>query len=473
MKMKTGFAAFMAAASLGAAQIDEIIVRQQWPWSTDVKVEYKISGVTTPVDIGVKVYDGEEELVSENFSKSLVGDMHGISKDGVGTILIDPVKAFGNDRKVLANFKVELILSDSAANIGEVLYKVFDLESGKCEDITRAKILDGHYGSVETDFSKIGPGFNTTLDDVLIWTGVTNNIAYKTTHLVMRKIPAKGQSFLMGSPEGEVGREKNTNDKGTESSVKVRFTDSYYMSVFEVTQEQYSRIFNGSAPSKYVGENANLHPVEAVSYNTLRGSASTKGASGENINWPTNSNPHEVASGSFLHSLRAATGNVHEFDLPTCAQWEYACRAGTETAFNNGKNLESILVYPSPNLDYIAWFNNDVNGSAVDLHTHIVGEKAPNAWGLYDMHGNVNEFCLDGYHKDINPDGLEELVDPPGLVAVGGQRSFKGGGYANPSWFCRSGARSYDHMQIWSGNTASHLGVRLAFQAGEKQAEEE
>jgi formylglycine-generating enzyme required for sulfatase activity len=126
------------------------------------------------------------------------------------------------------------------------------------------------------------------------------------------------------------------------------------------------------------------------------------------------------------------------------------------------------LVYASANLDSVAWFNDDVNGSTSGLHTHIVGEKAPNAWGLYDMHGNVNEFCLDGYHKDINPDGLAELVDPPGLVAVNGQRSFKGGGYSTTSWYCRSGARSYDHMQIWAGNVNTHLGVRLVFQAMEK-----
>ena len=84
------------------------------------------------------------------------------------------------------------------------------------------------------------------------------------------------------------------------------------------------------------------------------------------------------------------------------------------------------------------------------------------------MHGNVNELCLDGYHKNTNPDGLAELLDPPGLIAVGGQRAYRGGGYATPSWFCRSAARSYDHMQIWQGNSNRNIGVRLAFGAEEK-----
>ena len=190
MKATTVFAAMMAAASLGAAQIDEVIVRQQWPWSTDVKVEYKISGVTSPVNVGVKVYDGEEELVSENLSKSLTGDIYGISKDGVGTIVIDPVKAFGTARKVLANFKVELVLSDSAANINEVLYKVYNLENGECQDVTRAQLLNGEMGTIETDYSKF-TGYNTPVSDVIIWTEVTNDVKYATTHIVLRKIDRK------------------------------------------------------------------------------------------------------------------------------------------------------------------------------------------------------------------------------------------------------------------------------------------
>ena len=452
-----------------AADVGRLIVRQQWPWSTDIKVEFELSGVSedSPVDLDIKVFNGDVEVPAAVLKDAITGDCFGINSGGVKTFYIDPLKAFGTSAATIPDFRVKVSVSDSPENINEVLYKVFNLETGECEDITRAQLLNGKYGSVETDFSKIGTGFNTTLNDVIIWTGVTNYPGTRTTKLVMRKIPAKNKSFLMGSPADEVGREKVDNDKGTESQVNVRFSNDYFVSVFEVTQAQYKRIFNAS-PSNYAGENADLHPVEKISYNTLRGSASTKGASGENINWPTNSNPHEVASGSFLHSLRAATRNAYEFDLPTCAQWEYACRAGTGTAFNNGKNLESIWVYASANLESVAWFNNDVNGSASGLHTHIVGEKAPNAWGLYDMHGNVNEFCLDGYHKDINPDGLAELVDPPGLVAVNGQRSFKGGGYATTSWFCRSGARSYDHMQIWTGNVNANLGVRLVFQAVEK-----
>lgn len=166
----------------------------------------------------------------------------------------------------------------------------------------------------------------------------------------------------MGSPESEVGREKANNDIGTETQVNVRFSRDYYVSVFELTQAQYRHITRLS-PSTYTGEDADMHPVKTVSYNNLRGNGT--GPSGENVNWPTNSNPHEVASGSSLFALRAAMGNAYEFDLPTCAEWEYACRAGTVTAFNNEKNLENINVYRSANLEGVAWYNNDANGNTI------------------------------------------------------------------------------------------------------------
>ena len=85
----TFFAALFAAASLRAASIDQVIVRQQWPWSTAVKVEYKLSGVTSPVDISVKAYDGDEELDGSNLASAMTGDIYGIAKSGIGEFFID------------------------------------------------------------------------------------------------------------------------------------------------------------------------------------------------------------------------------------------------------------------------------------------------------------------------------------------------------------------------------------------------
>jgi formylglycine-generating enzyme required for sulfatase activity len=273
----------------------------------------------------------------------------------------------------------------------------------------------------------------------------------------------------MGSPSTEVGREKQTStDTGSETQINVRFTNDYYMAVFELTQAQYRRIANGSAECGYTGEDADWHPVEKVTYATLRGNYNNTGPSGEYVNWPKNTYLHEVYSGSIMAKLRGKFASVYEFDLPTEAQWEFACRAKTTTAFNNGKNLESIGRYPSANLENIAWYLNTADGSASGLTTHVVGMKAPNAWGLYDMHGNVAEFCLDAaYFTNINPDGLAELVDPPGITntKTDSNRVWRGGGATTAAWYSRSGARSQTMQQYCSGTSGMNntVGVRVIF----------
>ena len=182
MKKTMVLAGLVAAASLNAAVIEQVIVRQQWPWSTDVKVEYKISGVTSPVNIGVRAFNGNEELDSSRLEASITGDRFGISKDGVGSFVIDPVKAFGTASVALANFKVKLSLSGAAANINEVIYKVFDLSTGACQDITRADFYNGKVenGEFVTDYTSLHSRFlapsSEMVGDVFIWTGVTKHI---------------------------------------------------------------------------------------------------------------------------------------------------------------------------------------------------------------------------------------------------------------------------------------------------------
>ena len=138
---------FSAVLGLDAATIDKVVVRQQWPWSTDVKVEYKISGVTSPVDITVEAYNGSEKLDSSNLAPAMTGDLIGISEDGIGTIVIDPVKAFGSAKIALANFKVKLSTEDS------VLYKIFDLRTvstnGKPVPVVELTAADIRSGATE------------------------------------------------------------------------------------------------------------------------------------------------------------------------------------------------------------------------------------------------------------------------------------------------------------------------------------
>ncbi|WP_372935595.1 formylglycine-generating enzyme family protein, partial [Mariniphaga sediminis] len=230
--------------------------------------------------------------------------------------------------------------------------------------------------------------------------GGLNNRRYRTTHLVLRLIktsflsPEDGE-FMMGSLPDEPGRFDWCEDYHS-----VRLTSDFYIGVFEITQKQWEYIM-GTRPSTWIKE-GDIRPVEQVSYNDIRGLIS------DGINWPQSGNA--VAKSSFLGKLREKT-RVNDYDLPTEAQWEYACRAGTESSLNNGTTPEAG--FKNSELDELgryagnggrAWFGGlvyedpdhlKVDGSVENVGlehaTARVGDYHPNKWGLYDMHGNVWE----------------------------------------------------------------------------------
>ena len=171
-------------------------------------------------------------------------------------------------------------------------------------------------------------------------------------------------------------------------------------------------------------------PVEKVSYNQIRGADLGRW-------WPQMNAVDEV---SFMGKLRAKTGRL--FDLPTEAQWEYACRAGTTTDLNTGKNLAASNGVDGNMAEVGRYYynsgryNDSYSYDSTDELGTKVGSYVPNAWGLYDMHGNVNEFCLDWYLA-------EELIgttDPVG-PETGTQRSVRGGSWGNYSSWCKSSVR--------------------------------
>ena len=127
-----------------------------------------------------------------------------------------------------------------------------------------------------------------------------------------------------------------------------------------------------------------------------------------------------------MGKLRSMTG-INEFDLPTEAQWEYACKAGTTTYYNDGIDGSA-----DSQLDVLGWYNGSV---PTPTAAQAVGGKLPNAWGLYDMHGNVWEWCLDWYASSP-----EIGIDPEGAVS-GSDRMLRGGSWPNPASYCRSAIR--------------------------------
>ncbi len=196
-------------------------------------------------------------------------------------------------------------------------------------------------------------------------------------------------TYLMGSPKGEAGR------GGYERQHAVTLTRWFYMQTTEVTQGQWQAVM-GSNPSYFKECGADC-PANYVSWNDVQ---------------------------DFIEELNVRNGDYH-YRLPTEAEWEYACRAGTTTAFSFGNIVEELPRY--------AWY-----GANSQKQTHPVGRKKPNPWVLYDMHGNVWEWCQDwhgGYPHD-------KAADPPG-PSRGSSRVIRGGSWDDPAGYCRAAFRSW------------------------------
>ena len=262
---------------------------------------------------------------------------------------------------------------------------------------------------------------------------------YKTDKLVLRKIVPG--TFTMGSPDDELGH------KGNEKQHEVKLTQAFYIGVFEVTQKQWELVM-GDRPS-YFKKSYASRPVEQVNYNAIRGA-------GDGAAWPATS---QVDGNSFMGRLRARTGKA--FDLPTEAQWEYACRAGTKTALNSGKNLAAAE--DDPNLADVGRYKfNGGDGATANTDpsggTAKAGSFPPNSWGLYDMHGNVWDLCLDWLG---NYSGAES--DPKGALA-GSARAGRGGCWRHSATFQRAAFRA----DILPDCYASDVGFRVVLPIDEK-----
>ena len=430
------FTAFaLVAASACAVQVDRVVVRQQWPWHEGIQVEYSLSGMSGPVEIGVSVTrDGQAVPVP---NAALKGDLHGV-RDAVGSFTIDPSVLFGGENFKTDSLRVVLTASDSPANIDEVLYKIFDLSSGECENVTRAQLLNGEKGSYETDYSKISPGFSTQLDprDVLIWTGVTNDIAYKTTHLVMRKINAANKVWQSGDSTGAYHAHRDLFAR-----YWLKLTYDYYIAVFETTQAQYKLVNNNSfynTDCDYKDdEDSPCYPMNGTRRYVLLGhpTSSTPDdmgiVSGANIVFPHNSYVRDVAKNSFLAKMWSKTRI--EFNLPTGAEWEFACRGGNDTPLYSGE------AQTMANVSKIAW-HKDVSGNK----PAVVGSLAPNAYGLYDTLGNVFEqTTMTGNFSQGAESGTGASEDDPAVNPLGNPNTSASSNYSS------SGTSFYYDSSTW------------------------
>lgn len=421
MNLKQIIMAAAVVAAIGAeaaVAVSNVVCTQRYPWNGKVDIDYEVFADDPAADVWVYATGFDKDA---NVSMGV----RAISGDGVGA----PVKP-GKHRMTwdvtadYPGFNSTAFTVKMTALTGGAPYMVVDLSGG----------VDALSYPVSYLSSVPAGG----------WTD-----EYKTTKLVLRLIPPG--TFMMGSPSDELGR------KGGETLHNVTLTKPFYIGVFEITQKQWQLVM-GDTPSSYKGD---TRPVENVSYNMIRGSVN--GAA-----WPTH---NQVDANSFMGRLRSKVNML--FDLPTDAQWEYACRAGTTTALNSGKNLTSLNI--CENLAEVGRYyhnRNDGKGGYTDSHTKV-GCYMSNAWGLYDMHGNVGEFCRDWYSNL----GSASTIDPTGPIS-GSIRVLRGniyltgeyyGGSGNPrgaALVCRSASRNSTRLggswlDVTPSRTDSAYGFRV------------
>lgn len=283
--------------------------------------------------------------------------------------------------------------------------------------------------------------------------GVTNDL-YKTEYLVMRKCPAANVIWRMGAPTTEYNGNIDVF-RTRETPHEVTLANDYYIGVYPVTQRQYELLMNVRPSFFKLDADYATRPVEQVSYEQLRGTKAN------GYDWP-NGTRHTVKADGFIDKLRRHSG-LDGFDLPTDAQWEFACRAGCGSALYNGTEIGTAA--NSANLNQIARYQ--MNGGYVGGNpasstctaangTAKVGTYDSNAWGLYDMLGNVWEWCLD-WRQD-SPVGLDAETGP----SSGSNRVMRGGSWDGASYNCRCAHRGGS-----APSTAGYnIGFRLACPTG-------
>ena len=370
-----------------------------WPWEDTVDVYYTVNCDQKDAVISVSFsgYNADLDETVPISRKNITGDGF---EDDKPLVLGKEMHAVWNAGADLPeNYHCEKFAVNVTASCGKT-YLVVDLSGGSAAT---------SYPYWYTDEAP-----DTTSD------------VCRTTELWLRRIPAG--TFTMGSPTSETGRYSD------ETQHEVTLTQDYYIGVFECTQKQWTLVM-GSNPS---GSTGDTRPVEEVSYSNVRGSSSTAGGG-----WPTYG--HTVDSSSFMGKLQAKTGLT--FDLPTEAQWEYACRKKADgtcwtTALNSGK------AFTAANLSALGRYSGNSSG-----HTKV-GSYLPSELGLYDMHGNVCEWVLDKYGTYPTT----AVSDPVG--ATSGTAQIKRGGSYNLSMNdCRAAVRRHDYS---ASNSNADIGFRIA-----------
>ena len=403
-----------------AVTVDVTKAQQRYPWNGLVDIDYTITRSGGESALTDTVHSIEFSVVNCDVSPAVTNVAH-VFLQGFPPVSDGTHRVTWNANAEGVNFKAQSVKVFASVIHYAEKYMVIDVSGGKSATSFPVSFLSG-----------------APADGFL-------NDTYRCTNIVLRFIPPG--SFVMGSPTTESGR-----DSLNEVQRPVAITKPFYIGVFLVTAMQYAFVMEDNPAAT---QNPQLPRVKA-SYDTIRGTAST---SKNQYNWP---HDPDVASDSFMGVLRAKCKGWNEssqaydkdlsglFDLPTETQWEYACRARTTTPFYG----------PNPqDLGRCAENKSDKKGgSAYDNGPTVVGSYLPNGWGLYDMHGNVSDWCRDWFQADLeNLDN--QVLDPPG-PEKGSQRVTRGSNYNQTYTKCRSAYRT----SFGAGTASAAIGFRIVFE---------
>jgi formylglycine-generating enzyme required for sulfatase activity len=304
-----------------------------------------------------------------------------------------PVANAGADQSVTVDTTVTLDGSGSTDPDNDIVSYLWHQIGGPTVALTNADAAIAQFtatvtiGSVLTFELTVTDAGGLQATDTCVIT--VSNLSDPISALLSSMVSIPGGTLQMGSTDNTFGWAMY------DTPVHEVTLAGFEIGAYEVTQAQYAAVM-GTNPSYYQGPGTENNPVEMVNWYEAR---------------------------EFCTQLSAQTGRT--FTLPSEAQWEYACRAGSTTLYSFGDDDGQLGNY--------AWYGANSNGI-----THPVGTKLPNVWGLYDMHGNVLEWCLDSWHSDYTGAPTDGSAWEP---ETGPTRMVRGGCFAMEAWLCRSAIR--------------------------------
>jgi Uncharacterized conserved protein len=372
--------------------VSNISCTQRWPWNGKVDIDFTLSN-DLHYDIPVfklgfygQIGDGPSFPL-----KSVTGDVddHTIALEGTHRVTWDAYQDLG-------------------ANV--------DASNVKIAIVARETTIDPPYLYLNLNTYELKGSFNGPSP---------SDPATKRTQIWFRRVEAG--TFTMGaSSEDRSYFNANFNNEAVHS---VTITKPFYIAVYETTEAQYHKIFSETSWES-------MKPMIGLDYSDIRGT-------NVGTNWPARG--YSVDANSFLGKLRSKVGNDVIFDLPTDAQWEMACRSKGDGTFYGDLTWSDGTPYDKAggtnvkidnNLDNISWYKNTAD------RIHDVGTKAPSSLGLYDMHGNVWEWCLDWMQDNLGTQPVTDPVGPRHQGAANSLRIRRGGAYGNYPADCRAARRN-------------------------------